>query len=790
MLACDIETKDAFALLSRRRFLQGLGATGAGIALGGLTGDLQAFANTPLPARDGILVVLLLGGGNDGINTVVPVSNGAYYSARRNLAIPASAALGIGQGFGLHPKLTYLKSLYDEGHVALINGVGYPNPSLSHFDSMATWMRGQANGGTFSGWLGRWLDGAPDTSPLHMVNIGVNVPLHLSGDVRAGSSIAPWGMSFGAETDDAHTRLYGAIRSFSAAPTGLGPWGDAVARVQRDAIEIGHDVAPSFATKLPDNDTARDMALAARMINLDLGVRVVGVNMDGFDAHRGELAEHAVLMADLDAGLSAFFATLQPRFANRTTILVISEFGRTPAANDSGGTDHGTANTTMLIGPPVAGGLYGQLPSFSDLDQNRRFKANLDFRSIYATVLEKVLGADSRQILGGTYEILPLLSGAALSDVPPPPPLPIVPGRLIAVTPQRRLDTRDGNGSPQSPYHAGIEETVRVLGVGGVPTQDVTAVVMNVTVTEPTEAGFVTVWPTGEVKPNASSLNFVPGQTVPNLVVSKVGANGRVSLAVSDGRADMIADVVGYFSKSGGATLVPMIPVRVRDTRNGEGPVGPGGIINVQMTGTAGLPASGVNAVVLNVTVTRPTEAGFVTVWPSGEALPNASSLNFVPGLTVPNLVIAKLGSNGAVSVFNSGGTSDIIVDLLGWFDASGSGAAASAVSPARLMDTRDTMGKVGPDSVTQLRVTGVAGVPANANAVMLNMTVTGPTTGSYLTVWPAGQPQPNTSNLNFEAGRTVPNHVIATVGQGGEISIYNKAGSTHVIVDLVGWYV
>jgi hypothetical protein len=329
-----------------------------------------------------------------------------------------------------------------------------------------------------------------------------------------------------------------------------------------------------------------------------------------------------------------------------------------------------------------------------------------------------------------------------------------------------------------------------VLGVGGVPGQDVTAVVMNVTVTAPLVAGFVTVWPTGEAKPNASSLNFVSGQTVPNLVMSKVGANGRVSLEVSDGAADMIADVVGYFSKAGGSTLVPMTPVRVRDTRNGEGPVGPGKIIDVQLAGVAGLPSTSVAAVVLNVTVTGPTAAGFLTVWPSGEPLPTASNLNFTPGLTAPNLVIAKLGGNGAVSLFNSSGNSDVIVDLLGWYDASGTGAAVSAISPARLMDTRNGGVKVGPGSVTSLTVTGAAGVPNGAGAVVLNVTVTGPTEAGYLTIWPSGQAQPDTSNLNFRAAQTVPNHVIATVGSNGEISIFNKNGSTHIIVDLVGWYV
>jgi uncharacterized protein (DUF1501 family) len=790
MLPSDIETEHALNLLSRRHFLQAMGATGAGIALGTYGRNLDAYAATALPPGDGILVVLLLGGGNDGMNTVVPITNGEYYKKRGGLAIQPNQTLGIGQGFGLHPKLTYLKSLYDQGHVALVQGVGYAEPSLSHFDSMATWMRGQANGGSYSGWLGRWLDVAADTSPLHMVNIGVSVPLHLVGQVRAGSSIAPWGMDLGSNGDAPHSRLYGALRSLSDVPTGLGQWGDTIARVERDALDIGRDVTPVFSTKLPDGNMARNMTLAARLINANLGVRVVNVSHDGYDTHRDQASEHDKLMGELDGGLRALYAGLEPRFANRTTVLVISEFGREPAANDSAGTDHGTTNTTMLIGPPIAGGMYGQSPSWTDLDRNDRFKSSLDFRSIYATVLDKVLGADHQQILGANYETLPLYTGALLEGVPAPPPIPTVPGRLLPVTPTRKLDTREGKGGPQAKFPAGIEETVYVLGVGGVPMQDVTAVIMNVTVTDPTNAGFVTVWPTGEAKPNASSLNFVPNQTVPNLVMSKVGANGRVSMAVSDGSANLIADVVGYFSKAGGSSLVPMTPIRLRDTRNGEGKVGPGKSIEVQMTGKAGLPASGVSAVVLNVTVNEPTNAGFVTVYPTGEAVPTASSLNFSAGLTVPNLVVAKLGPTGAVSFFNSDGSSHIIVDLLGWYDVSGTGPAASASSPQRLMDTRDTKTKVGADSTYQLKVTGVAGVPDDAKAVVLNVTAVDPTETGFLTVYPTGKPLPNASNLNFTPGRTVPNQVIATVGDGGKIAIYNKRGTTHIICDLVGWYV
>ena len=789
MVPSDIETDDAYRLLSRRHFLQAIGATGAGVMLGAYGGEFGAHAAAPVGPSDGILILVLLAGGNDGMNTVVPTNNGRYYSQRKGLAIQAEEALQIGQGFGLHPNLTYLKALYDRGHVALVNGVGYPGQSLSHFESMATWMGARADAGLTSGWLGRWFDGSVNPNPFHAVNIGFNVPLHLTGRVRSAASVSPWGFGLGASTDPINQRLYKGLRALGAAPSGLGPWGDLIGKVEQDALTVGQNMASVFAAKLPEGNMTRDMAVAARLINANLGVRVVGVGQHSYDTHSNQAYQHDILLGELDAGLRALYAELQPGFAARTTVLVVSEFGRTPAANDSGGTDHGTANTTLLIGQPIAGGMYGQSPSWTDLDANGRFKTTVDFRSIYATVLERVLGADPREILGANYETLPIYSGALPEGVPAPPPLPAVPGRLLPVTPTRKLDTREGLGAPQAAFAAGVEATVYVLGAGSVPPRDVTAVVMNVTVTDPTAAGFVTVWPTGEAKPNASSLNFVAGQTVPNLVMSKVGANGRISMAVSEGSANLIADVVGYFSRVGGSSLVPVTPTRVRDTRATGTPVGARSSIDIKVTGGAGVPTSGVNAMVLNVTVTEPTNAGYVTVWPAGESLPNASSLNFTAGETVPNLVITKVGTNGAVSLFNSDGETHIVVDLLGWFDVSGRGAAGFASSPKRLMDTRDANAKIGAESTMQLKVTDVAGVPSDAKAVVLNVTVVDPTETSFLTVYPMGQALPTTSNLNFTPGSTVPNQVIATVGEGGRICIYNHSGQTHIIADLVGWY-
>jgi uncharacterized protein (DUF1501 family) len=785
MMSSDIETEQAIALLSRRRFLQAAGATGVGLAISNF--DALAAHADPIGPRDGVLVVLTLAGGNDGLNTVVPTGNGAYYDNRKGLSIPASAALDIGNGFGLHPNLPYLRDLYGNGHLAIVNGVGVPNPSLSHFDAMATWMRGQTGNGPFSGWLGRWLDGIGPATPLRSAAIDPSVPLTLIGTNRSGTAVSPWGMRFGAaKADEPESRSYEFVRTLAGTSLGRGALADAVTVSQRDAIEIGRDVAPIFATKTPESELAKRMTVAGRLIAHNVGTRVVHVFQHAFDTHSGQLSAHAKLMADLDEGVRAFYGALPPSFYSRVTILVVSEFGRTPRPND-GGTDHGTTNSTLLIGRPVAGGIYGDTPSFTDLDKQQRFKSSIDFRSIYATVLDQVLGADAGQILGGNYGSLPLFSGAAPLELPPPPPLPAASGWLMPINPERRLDTRNGLGHPRSPMGQGIEHTVVVGGVGNVPPNDVSAVVLNVTVTNPSDPSWLTVWPTGEQRPLASNLNFDAKQTVPNLVLCKLGVNNRVSFYLDEGRGDVIADVVGYYSTKGGSGYMALVPSRLVDTRKAQA-VGARGTLDVQITGKGGVPAAGVSAVVVNITVAEPTNAGYLTVWPSGETRPLASSLNFATDQTVPNLVVCKVGGDGKISIYNDVGSAHVIVDVCGWFSAQG-GSPVTAIQPKRLLDTRSS-GKVGAGAAIDLRVTGVAGVPENAKAVALNVTATEPTSGSYVTVWPAGSARPLASNLNVVAGQTVPNQVIVAVGAGGKVSMFNAFGSLDLIADLVGYFV
>lgn len=373
-------------------------------------------------------------------------------------------------------------------------------------------------------------------------------------------------------------------------------------------------------------------------------------------------------------------------------------------------------------------------------------------------------------------------------------------GTFTSLTPARILDTRTVPGGFIS---SGSTLSAQVLGRGGVPPIGVAAVVLNVTVTEPSALGFLTVWPSGVARPLASSLNFSAGQTVPNLVIVPVGADGNVNFYNgSTGTLQVIADVSGWFSTgspvcAGG--LTPLTPARILDTRSSLGAPGPvpaGGTASLTVLGHGGVPATGVSAVVLNVTVTEPGAGGFLTVWPEGVGRPLASNLNFVAGQTVPNLVVVPVGAPGKVDIYNgSGGTVQVIADVSGWFST---GPAApgglTPLTPSRVLDTRIGTGAGGPVSsggTVSLPVRGHGGVPSSGvSAVVLNVTVTDTASSGFLTVWPDGVARPNASNLNFTAGQTVPNLVVAPVGADGNVDIFNgSAGNVQVIADVAGWF-
>lgn len=387
--------------------------------------------------------------------------------------------------------------------------------------------------------------------------------------------------------------------------------------------------------------------------------------------------------------------------------------------------------------------------------------------------------------------------GAAV-QASPASAAPNVSGEYHSVTPARILDTRSTTA-----VGTAASISVQVTGRGGVPATGVLAVVMNVTAAAPTAGGYLSVWPTGEAQPEVSSLNFVPGQTVPNLVTVKVGATGAVSIFNAAGQTHVLADVVGYYddaSAAGGGWYNPLTPARLLDTR-ATGPVGANSSISLPVAGRGGVPASGVQAVVLNVTAVDPTGSGFVTVWPGG-ARPNASSLNFSAGQTIANLVIVGVNS-GSVSLYNETGNTNLVADVVGWFDVTGAqGLVFTPITPARAVDTRGGE-PVGQDQGPY--APPVAVIPVNRNlvrAVVMNVTATQTTADSYFTVYPpltvapSGTPRPDASNLNWKAGQTVPNAVMSGVSpsnvaglDAGLVTVYNRFGQAHLLIDVVGYF-
>lgn len=380
----------------------------------------------------------------------------------------------------------------------------------------------------------------------------------------------------------------------------------------------------------------------------------------------------------------------------------------------------------------------------------------------------------------------------------------VVPGRgaYQALVPARILDTRLTAGT----MGAGSSLNVQVLGQGGLPASGVSAVMLNVTVTDTTAPSFLIVWPAGLPQPLASNLNWTAGKTVPNTVEVAVGAGGQISLYNGFGMVDVVIDVEGYVAVPSGSPPAaglynPVVPNRVLDTRLGTGapaaPVCAGQTIPVQITGTPGVPSSGVAAVVLNVTVTRTVVApSSLTIYPTGSARPATSNLNFVPGQTIANGVIVKLGTGGQVTFYDAAGHTDIVADVRGWITdgtTSAGGSRYVGLSPTRILDTRTTQ-RVGPSTTNVLAVAGSGGVPSMGTAVpptavVLNITVTDTTAPSFLTLWPDGTAQPLASDINWVAGDTLPNLIVVKLGANGSIDFYNGFGTTDVIVDVVGWY-
>jgi hypothetical protein len=441
--------------------------------------------------------------------------------------------------------------------------------------------------------------------------------------------------------------------------------------------------------------------------------------------------------------------------------------------------------------------LYDTIENTTDIISTNASGASADGTSSVAALdWDGTTGEGVVMIMSSASNIHGAAGGNSTIDLFSVPFTAEVGGLTALAAPARLLDTRTSGTKVGKTDGTGTAYELTVAGVSGVPSTGVDAVAMNVTVVdgEATDVGgYVTVYPCG-TRPNSSNLNFVNGQTVPNAVVVAVSAAGKVCFYVY-GKAHLLADVSGYFT-DGFSSL--SAPTRLLDTRTSGTKVGKtdgtGTAYELTVAGASGLPAAGaLGTVAMNVTVVdgEATDVGgYVTVYPCGTR-PNSSNLNFVNGQTVPNAVVASVSAAGKVC-FYVYGKAHILADVSGYFDASLTALAA----PARLLDTRTSGTKVGKTDGTgtayELTVAGASGLPAASSLsnVALNVTVVdGEATdvGGYVTVYPCGT-RPNSSNLNFVNGQTVPNAVIASVSAAGKVCFY-VYGKAHLLVDAAGYF-
>jgi uncharacterized protein (DUF1501 family) len=450
----DLSNSAAF---SRRRFIQ------AGLTLASATVTIPWFLNRsafglpmaglgmssiPGVPEDHVLVVIQMSGGNDGLNTVVPYGMDAYYKARPAIGIQAKDALKIdeGRGIGLHTQMTGIKELYDNGMCAVVQGVGYPNPNRSHFKSMDIWQTADTDA-TGNGWLGRYFDseccgfgkgesgkveaGGPrqggekgkiSVASLPAIAIGRSAPLAMQGQ-----RVKP--VSFETEElfrwigQDVHKALVDPYQKIQDRPVaeGLDPDSNA-AFLMRTALDaqvssdlIRKAVRQKPLVNYPGTDLGRQLAMVGSMIRAGLPTRVYYVQLGGFDTHAGQggaQGRHGQLLGQFAAAVKAFYADLKAQDNDgRVLTMSFSEFGRRVGQNASQGTDHGTAAPMFLFGPMVKPGVIGEHPSLTDLDEGD-LKYKIDFRSVYAGVLEQWLRADSKKVLEGSYQAATVIKKA------------------------------------------------------------------------------------------------------------------------------------------------------------------------------------------------------------------------------------------------------------------------------------------------------------------------------------------------------------------------------------------
>ena len=367
--------------------------------------------------KDPVLVVLQLSGGNDALNTLIPYTNPQYFDNRPNVRVPEDQVLAINDEIGFHPTMGPLKRLYDEGHMAIIQGVGYPTPSRSHFRSMDIWHTCEPEKVGDEGWLGRLLREVDPNKEnvLTGVNFGRGLPRALvvpGVPVASVGNLETYGVLTGIDDEDQRTKALDVFSKVYTPMIGQGPVVDYLAQTGLDAL-AGADVlstGPEMYTSSVEygGDTVGQyMRNIAQTHLANFGTRVLYTTApyNSFDTHAGQLANHPLLWADTSRAIANFWEDLQQHNAgDNVTLLVFTEFGRRVHDNGSG-TDHGSGGHAFVIGETVKGGLYGEYPS---LEESKLLEGDLhfsnDFRGLYSTLLEKWMGVDAKPIVNGTFE--------------------------------------------------------------------------------------------------------------------------------------------------------------------------------------------------------------------------------------------------------------------------------------------------------------------------------------------------------------------------------------------------
>jgi uncharacterized protein (DUF1501 family) len=411
--------------MKRFNFLLGT-VSGLAVVANGDHVFAQALAQSPLPGLPGsdkrCLVLVNLQGGNDGLNCIVPHGNPEYYRLRPSLAIEAGTVLPIDANVGFNPVMRSLKSMYDKGQVAVVQGVGYPNADHSHFRSTEIWQTAAPDRYEHTGWLGRYFDecNLPETDLFKGVAVSQVLPEALFAnrtDIPTIPGLPNGGLDhYGLLADrDGYSRRAFAQNARDGGLPFNSPYLAHVMEIENHAQRSSEELPKLIAgyktqASYPSTPIGRSLALAAQIVGSNLGTRVLYVQHGSFDTHVSQKKTQENLLAQLSDALSAFYDDLSAHGNDKHVLtMTFSEFGRRIAENAGGGTDHGEASPLFLIGGGVKGGLYGTLPDLANTNMGN-LKYTTDFRSVYATVLERWLGRSSAGVLKGSFPTISALA--------------------------------------------------------------------------------------------------------------------------------------------------------------------------------------------------------------------------------------------------------------------------------------------------------------------------------------------------------------------------------------------